>query len=110
MLEMLLAFAVMRGEHIPQGELPFLDALPLDMKDREAVIGAYTGRVKDGDQDSCCQWWMYRQATRLYLRDLPPMQAAYMLGRLQGRQWAWYQRQTQENVWITKWWDIPYKE
>ena len=89
-----IALLIGRGEMIAQGELPYIDALPLDHADRNKIIEHYRGRAnKECEKQGCEDYWDYRAATRLYLRDLELMwEAPYMLGRLQGRHhlWGWF--------------------
>lgn len=86
---MLLGFAILRGEHVPQGELPYLDGLPLDLPNRTAIYWEFRRRVATVDKQCESSYWKDRHATRLYLRTLAPMDAAYMYGRLMGRHFNW---------------------
>ena len=84
-----IALIVGRGELIAQSELPYIDALPLEMKDRDKVIDHYRKQALK-ECDGAGNWWYDRAATRLYLRDLEQTwDAPYMLSRMQTRQMLW---------------------
>ena len=89
MLKMLLYLVL-----TPQGQLPYIDALPLDYDKRQEVISRYSSighQAGESCDDTC---WCFREGTRFFLTDLllageSPNDVAYLLGRLQGRSHLW---------------------
>ena len=81
-IALMLFLMAQRGELLPVAELPYIDALPLDYPDRGKVIEKYRERAEKECEPCGCDWWAWRAATRLYLRDQKQYDAAYMLGRL----------------------------
>ena len=94
---------------VPQGDLPYLDALPLDQADRGAVIDKWVGQARFIKRE-CCTYPEYREATRLYLFYLLDErgsdEAWYVLGRLQGRHHLWTVYWTREGLPCTGWIDL----
>jgi len=94
-LTLVLVMMTHRGDFLPQRCLPYCDALPLDYPKRMEVITHYRDRASKEcrkDCDDC--YWMYREATRLLIRDMPldnTDASAYLLGRIMGRHlnWQW---------------------
>ena len=96
---------------VPQGDLPYIDALPLEQADRGEVISYWVG-VANGNPcgERVCTYPSYREATRLYLLDMlckgrDADEAWYVLGRLQGRHHLWTVYWTREGMLCTGWID-----
>lgn len=107
-LALTLLLMTWRGDFIPQAELPYLDALPLDYPKRDKIISHYVNRAqKECSQQHHEEFWTYRAGTRLFLRDIKdPQEAGYILGQLQGRHflWQWCPDGTGGCCWLDQWW------
>lgn len=106
----LLVMSIHRGDMLPQHQLPYLDALPLDYPHKEIVYHHYKKQVKDDMQTpESGTWWTCQAATRLFLQD-PPLwdtdATAYLLGRMQGRNILWQPIRGKNGCWHNGWLDL----
>lgn len=111
-LILVLVMMTHRGEFHAQDSHPYIDALPRDHPNRTAIISKYLDRARKECQKECDdQYWEYKAATGLFLKDLPledTFATAHLHGVIAGRHNLW--QRLPPDGWQHGWLDVWQEE